>query len=107
MSSSPNSGPIISIQTTQSIALGTSNTPPSNSSSQPLSLFAETPIDELLEMSPDKMSPEELAAYVQRCATLRQSAQTRKAALQTEPKAKTKKADSVSAAKSFLDQILG
>src|SRR5688500_18603578 len=43
--------------------------------------FNELPLDELLDLSPEFMTSEQLAAYVQRCSVLRSSAQTRKAAL--------------------------
>lgn len=64
-----------------------------------------------MEMRPENMSPEELAAFVQRCAVLRSSAQTRKSALTQEAtklgatRKKAVKKDSVSMALDMLRQI--
>jgi hypothetical protein len=80
------------------------------SSPQPVSMN-DLPLDELLEKDVTTMSPEELTAYVQRCALLRSSAQSRKAALVKEgvekqgAKPKTKKKDSVAMALAYLTQI--
>lgn len=70
----------------------------------------EMPLDELLDLRPEEMNPEELTAYVQRCSVLRSSAQTRRATLVKEGGGTTKKksvssVNSVSRAMELLAQI--
>ena len=77
--------------------------------SSPTSL-ATASLDSLLDMVVHEMTPTQLTEYVKRCAVLRGSAQTRKAALVEEghvlgEKRKTKKKDSVAAAMALLLQI--
>lgn len=75
--------------------------------------FNELPLDELLDLSPEFMTNDQLAAYVQRCSVLRSSAQTRKAALNadavklgvTKTKAKKTPKDSVGQALALLAQL--
>lgn len=76
--------------------------------------FKEAPLETLLEMQERELvhnlTPEQLAAFIQRCAVLRSSAQSRKAALTKEAgvekktKSPTKK-DSVSLALDLLKQM--
>lgn len=76
-------------------------------------LFLDLPLDSLMDLRPEQMCPEALAAYVQRCSVLRASAQTRKAALNaegvklgaTKTKTKAPKKDSVSLAMDLLKQL--
>jgi hypothetical protein len=74
--------------------------------------FNELPLDELLDLEPHRMTPEQLSAYVQRCSVLRSSAQTRKAALNADSvklgatkKTKAPKKDSVGQALALLAQL--
>lgn len=78
--------------------------------------FLEGPLDDLLECKMNgklvhQMNPEELAVFIKRCAVLRSSAQTRKAAIQAEAGVQKKKAspkkDNVSLADALLKQFLG
>jgi len=70
--------------------------------------FNDMPIDELLEQPVDLMSPQQLMEYVQRCAVLRSSSQTRRATLAKEAvvnhgvKKKPLKKDSVAQALEYL-----
>jgi hypothetical protein len=76
--------------------------------------FREAPLETLLEMMEQdlvhNLSPEALVSYVQRCAQLRTSAQSRKQALTkaagVEKKPKGKK-DSVALAMDLLAQFKG
>jgi len=114
MPSLPNSDVSNPLPELLSPPLGLSTTqPPSqlNPSLLAASEWKEAPLEALLEMEEKtlvhEMEPLQLAAYIQRCATLRQSAQSRKAAATTEksvPK-KTVKKDSVAEAMDMLKKL--
>lgn len=70
--------------------------------------FDAVPLENLLDMRVEQMSPTELAAYIQKCSLLRSSSQTRKAALRAEGGAGPKKAtrkSSVERAMELLAQL--
>lgn len=106
-----------STQDTQLSALSQNSSPDVTSDASPsLSTvdFKEAPLEFLLSLSDQvlvhEMTSEQLLHYIQRCALLRASAQTRKAALTketgSEPKKKTaKKKDSVDLAMELFNQI--
>lgn len=79
-----NSENITSIPTIQTTSPGTSTPPATLSQNQYSVEFAEMPLDDLLELRVDQMSPPQLVEYVKRMATLRSSAQTRKAQLKSD-----------------------
>jgi hypothetical protein len=76
--------------------------------------FTDVPLDELIDLPVHEMSPEELAAYVQRCHLLQVSAQTRRATMRKEGAAlgaekkpsKAKKKNNVALAQDMLAKLL-
>ena len=93
------------------MSCSTPSLPTSTSTTWTASALNDLPLDELLEMDVASLPPEGQMAFVQRCALLRSSAQTRKATLVKEGveklgvKKKTAKKDSVSMAMAYLSQI--
>lgn len=75
--------------------------------------FSSMPLDELIDLPVHEMTPDELAAYVQRCHLLATAAQTRRAAMRTEgtklgaerTKGKSKKQSNVDKALAMLDLL--
>lgn len=102
-SNQPDSTPI-----TQTTVHGLSITPPTDSQKQSSSTFADAPLDDLLEKKVHEMTDEECFLFVKHMATLRSSAQTRKAEVRKEsgPK-KAKKDSSVELAQKLLADLLG
>ncbi len=95
----------ISTPSNPSNSLGASTIPPISSSNVS---FNDEPLDLLLDKKVHEMTPEELATFVKRCALLRSSAQSRRAAIRGDgtPKApKVKKKSNVEKALELLMQI--
>jgi hypothetical protein len=81
---------------------------PTSLSSESSVSFADAPLDSLLDKKVHEMNAQELADYVKRCAVLRSSAATRKAALKSEggaAKPKKKKQSRVERALVLLARI--